>query len=248
MTVRNDKEVAILRKGGSTLAQILDAVVAAVKPGVTTETLDRIAADEMRAANVKPAFLGYHGYPAVLCTSVNTKVVHGIPSSAEILQEGDVLGLDIGIQSQGLFTDMAVTVGVGTISLEAERLLAVTKKALDIAIKAVRPGVTTGDIGALVQQYVEGERFGVVRDLVGHGVGRRLHEEPVLPNFGIPGRGTRIAEGMVLAFEPMVTAGDWHVQTLDDGWSVVTLDGSLTAHFEHTILVTKDGCDVVTKA
>lgn len=247
MTVRNDKEAATLREGGRTLAKILGAVVAAVKPGVSTETLNRIAAEAMNAAGVEPAFLGYHGYPAVLCTSVNTKVVHGIPSPDEILQEGDVIGLDIGIKSQGLYTDMAVSVGVGTISPEAQRLLDVTKTALDHAIENVRPNATTGDIGAAVQQYIEGQGFGVVRDLVGHGVGRRLHEEPVLPNFGIAGRGTRIAKGMVLAFEPMVTAGDWHVETLADGWSVVTVDGSLTAHFEHTVLVTENGCEVLTK-
>lgn len=248
MTIRNDKEAAAIRRGGQTLARILALVVTAVRPGISTKTLDTVAADAMHAENVEPAFLGYHGFPAVLCTSVNTKVVHGIPSAHEVLNDGDIIGLDIGIKADGLYTDMAVTVGVGKIPPEAQRLIAVTKTALDLAIKAIRPGVTTGDIGALVQKYVEDEGYGVVRDLVGHGVGRRLHEEPVLPNFGVPGRGTRITEGMVLAFEPMVTAGDWHVQTLDDGWSIVTLDQSLTAHFEHTILVTKDAAEIVTRA
>lgn len=248
MTIRNEKEQEALRAGGRILANILATVVSKVVPGVTTAALNKCAEQEMRSAGVEPAFLNYHGYPAALCTSVNTKVVHGIPSEEETLREGDIIGLDIGIRFRGFYTDMAVTVGVGRISPEAERLIAVTRTALDKAIAAVHEGVTTGDIGSIVQTYVEGEGFGVVRDLVGHGVGRQLHEEPVVPNFGIPGRGSRLAAGTVIAIEPMVTAGDWHVQTLDDGWTVVTNDHSLAAHFEHSVIVTKDGVDILTVA
>ncbi|MBI3956374.1 MAG: type I methionyl aminopeptidase [Candidatus Kerfeldbacteria bacterium] len=246
MTVRNDKERRNLERGGRRLAAILQTVVDTVKPGATTQQLNDRAAAEMKKAKVTPAFLGYHGYPAVLCTSVNVKVVHGIPNEQEILKIGDIVGLDIGIKSDGIITDMAVTVGVGTVEKETARLIRVTKTALDKAIAVVRPGATTGDIGAAVQEYVESEGFGVVRDLVGHGVGRKLHEEPVVPNFGIAGRGEQLVDGMVIAIEPMVTAGDWRVQTLGDGWSVVTRDGSLAAHFEHTVLVTADGVMVIT--
>lgn len=201
----------------------------------------------MKRAKVSPAFLGYRGFPAVLCASVNAHVVHGIPSDSARLQNGDILGLDIGIVHHRLYTDMAVTVPVGTVSTEAARLVQVTRTALDRAIRYIRPGRTTGDLGAEIQSYVEGEGLSIVRDLVGHGVGGSVHEDPMIPNFGVRGQGPTLKEGMVIAVEPMVTAGGRHVRTEKDGWTVTTLDGSLAAHFEHTLILTKDGVEVITQ-
>ncbi|MFH1171313.1 MAG: type I methionyl aminopeptidase [bacterium] len=247
MIVRTEKERQALREGGRLLANILHQVANAAGPGISTFALDAQARAAIAAAGAEPAFLGYHGFPAALCTSINTKVVHGIPSKEEILQEGDILSIDLGIRFRGLFTDMAITVGIGNIPDEAQRLMTATRAALDRAITAARSGATVGDIGSAIQTSIEEQGYNVVRDLVGHGVGRKLHEEPPLPNFGIAGHGTILREGMVLAIEPMVTAGDWHVKTLPDEWSVVTVDGSLAAHFEHTLIVTGSGGEVVTR-
>lgn len=226
---------------------MLQELVGQVQPGMTTGALDEGARTLMKRAKVTPAFLGYHGFPAVICTSVNAQVVHGIPSDRCELKDGDILGLDIGIVHERLYTDMAVTVPVGKVDDAAARLLRATRTALDRAVRYIRPGRTTGDLGAEIQSYVESEGFSVVRDLVGHGVGGAVHEDPMIPNFGVRGQGPAFAEGMVIAVEPMVTAGGWHVRTEKDGWTVTTLDGSLAAHFEHTLILTKDGADVITQ-
>lgn len=240
-------ELTALRAGGEILAHALQEVVAKVRTGIATAELNFLAERHLRAAGAEPAFFQYRGFPASLCTSVNAKVVHGIPSSEEILEEGDLISLDLGARYQGLYTDMAVTVPVGRIDAKSQRLVQVTHDALQNAIRMVKPGMTTGDVGSSIQTFIESQGFSVIRDLVGHGVGRQPHEDPMLPNFGIAGQGPRLTEGLVVAIEPMVSVGDWHVKTLDDGWSVVTLDGSLSAHFEHTIMITSQGAEILTQ-
>jgi methionyl aminopeptidase len=224
---------------------VLEELARAVAPGVTTAELDRLAADATRARGAAPAFLGYHGYPAALCISVNDEVVHGIPSS-RTLREGDLVGLDFGVVLDGWFGDAARTVPVGAPSEGAVRLMAAARDALAAGIAAARPGGRVGDIGAAVQALVESRGFSVVRDFVGHGIGRRLHEPPHVPNFGRAGTGETLRPGMVLAIEPMVNAGAADVEVLDDGWTAVTADGSLSAHFEHTVAVTEKGPDILT--
>ncbi len=235
-----------MRAACDVVREVLDEIVRASVPGVRTAELDRIARAETRARGAVPAFLGYQGFPAALCVSVNDEVVHGIPSSSRILAEGDVVGLDFGAVLDGWYGDAARTVPVGAIAPEACRLLEVGREALVRAVAAARPGATTGDIGAAVQRYVEGQGFSVVREFVGHGIGRRLHEAPHLPNFGSPGAGAKVVPGMVLAIEPMVNAGGAEVEHLDDGWTAVTSDGSLSAHFEHTVAVTENGPEILT--
>jgi len=225
--------------------EVLDLLVAAAVPGVTTSELDRLAVERTRARGAAPAFLGYCGYPAGLCISVNDEVVHGIPSAARRLEEGDVVGLDYGVVVDGWYGDAARTVPVGRVAPEALRLIDVGREALARAIAAARPGGTLGDVGAAVQRYVEGEGFSVVRDFVGHGIGRRLHEPPQVPNVGTPGAGERLLPGIVLAIEPMVNAGAPEVEQLDDGWTAVTADGSLSAHFEHTVAITENGPEIL---
>ena len=239
--LRSADEIARIREASLVVQQVLAEVTAAAAPGVTTGELDRIAARATAARGAKPAFLGYHGYPAVLCVSVNDEVVHGIPSDHRVLREGDVVGLDFGVSLHGYFGDAARTIPVGSVSPEAARLLDVGQEALRRAIAAARPDARLGDIGFAVQQHVEAAGCSVVRDFVGHGIGRRLHEPPQVPNYGAPGTGLRLRPGMVLAIEPMVNAGGSEVRTLDDGWTAVTVDGSLSAHFEHTVAVTDDG-------
>jgi methionyl aminopeptidase len=216
-----------------------------VAPGVTTEDLDALAEREIRAGGAVPAFKGYKGYPATICASVNEQVVHGIPSRKTVLHEGDIISLDLGARMGGFFGDSAVTVGVGRISSEAADLLRVTEESLWKAIEAVRAGARVSDIGHAVQSHVEKFGFSVVREFVGHGIGAELHEEPQIPNYGDPGRGPRLADGMVLAIEPMVNVGHPGVTVLKDGWTAVTSDHSLSAHFEHTVAVTADGADVL---
>jgi methionyl aminopeptidase len=227
---------------------VLEELVRAAAPGVTTAELDRLARARTRALGAEPAFLGYHGYPAALCVSVNDEVVHGIPSEERVLAEGDVVGLDFGVVLDGWYGDSARTVPVGRISAAAARLLEVTEGALARAIAAARPGGRLGDLGAAVQAFAEPRGFTVVRDFVGHGIGRRLHEPPQIPNVGAAGTGPVLRAGMVLAIEPMVNAGGSEVSTLDDGWTAVTEDGSLSAHFEHTVAITDDGPRVLTAA
>jgi methionyl aminopeptidase len=243
---RSRGEIDTLRRVNQLVGRILAELREMVAPGVTTEDIDALAERRVREAGAVPAFKGYHGYPATICASVNEQVVHGIPSSKRPLVEGDILSIDMGAKLDGFFGDCAVTVPVGTVAPEAASLLKVTEEALFHGIEAVKPGARVSDIGAAVQQHVEAHGFSVVREFVGHGIGTALHEEPQIANYGPGGRGPRLAEGMVLAIEPMVNVGKPAVKVLGDGWTAVTRDGSLSAHFEHTVVVTRDGCEILT--
>jgi len=242
---RSQSEVAKLRRVNQLVARILSELRSAAVPGVTTADLDALAERRVREAGAEPAFKGYHGYPATVCASVNDQVVHGIPSPVR-LAEGDILSIDMGAKLDGFFGDCAVTVPVGRVGETAGLLLRVTEEALFRGIEAVRPGARVSDIGAAVQQHVEGHGFSVVREFVGHGIGTSLHEEPQIANYGPGGRGPRLSEGMVFAIEPMVNVGKPAVKVLSDGWTAVTRDGSLSAHFEHTMVVTGEGCEILT--
>ena len=242
---RSAAEIEKLARVNALVARVLQELAAAVRPGITTAALDAIAEQRLREAGAEPAFKGYHGYPATICASVNEEVVPGIPSPRALV-EGDIISIDMGAKLDGFYGDSAVTVPVGAVSAEAQRLLDVTKTALDRAVAAVRAGARVSDIGAAVQSYVEAQGFSVVREFVGHGIGTSLHEEPQIPNYGTAGRGPRLAEGMALAIEPMVNAGKPAVKVLGDGWTAVTKDKALSAHFEHTVVVTEDGCRVLT--
>ena len=214
-------------------------------PGITTSDIDALAERQVREAGALPAFKGYHGYPATVCASVNEQVVHGIPSS-KALAAGDIVSIDMGAKLDGFFGDCAVTVPVGTVSRQASELLRITEEALFRGIERVRPGARVSDIGAAVQEHVEAQGFSVVREFVGHGIGTALHEEPQVANYGPAGHGPRLSEGMVIAIEPMVNAGKPAVKVLSDGWTAVTKDKSLSAHFEHTVVVTRGGCEILT--
>ena len=236
-----------MRASGVILRQVHVAVGAAVKPGATTLDLERVAEAKIKELGAKAAFKGYNDYPACLCTSVNNEVIHGIPSAKKVLQEGDIVSVDCGVILDGYYSDAAETYPVGRLSPETRKLLDVTKASLERAIGEVRVGGTVGDIGATVQEMCEAEGYGVVRDFVGHGIGKSMHEDPQVPNFGRRGKGTRLKAGMVLAIEPMINAGSADVKVLKDGWTAVTVDGSMSAHFEHTVAVTKDGPLVLTR-
>jgi methionyl aminopeptidase len=238
-------EIERMRAANALVANVLAELEATVAPGVTTQDLDALAERLVREAGAEPAFKGYRGYPATLCASVNEQVVHGIPSTHP-LAEGDIVSLDMGVKLGGFYGDSAITVAVGRIGEDAERLLRVTQEALERGIAQVRVGGRISDIGHAVQQHVESHGFSVVREFVGHGIGASLHEEPQIANYGEPGRGPRMAEGMVLAIEPMVNLGRPGVKVLADGWTAVTRDGSLSAHFEHTVAVTKQGPLILT--
>lgn len=227
------------------VAAVLSELSVLTVPGISTNELDVVAERLFREAGAEPAFKGYHGYPATICASINDQVIHGIPSDRPLV-EGDILSIDVGARMDGYFGDSAVTVAVGSIAPEAARLLKVTEESLYQGIAAVRSGGRVSDIGAAVQQHVEAHGFSVVREFVGHGVGTKLHEEPQVPNYGVRGRGPRLADGMVLAIEPMVNLGKPGVKVLGDGWTAVTKDGSLSAHFEHTIVVQGSGCRILT--
>jgi methionyl aminopeptidase len=245
---KSQAELEKMRRSGVVLRQVHEAVKAAVKPGVSTMDLERIAEEKIRELGAKPAFKGYYDYPCVLCTSVNNEIIHGIPSEKRVLKEGDIVSIDCGVVLDGYYSDAAVTLPVGnTISPELQKLLDVTETSLKKAIAEVRLGKTVGDIGAAVQEYVESNGFSVVRDFVGHGIGTRMHEDPQVPNFGTRGHGTRLREGMVLAIEPMVNIGKPGARVLDDKWTAVTEDGSYSAHFEHTVAVTRNGPLVLTE-
>ncbi|MBI5209218.1 MAG: type I methionyl aminopeptidase [Elusimicrobia bacterium] len=236
-----------MARAGAVVGGILDKVAAAVKPGVRTWDLEMIARDESARQGAKPAFLGYRGFPAALCVSVNAEVVHGIPSTLRVLAEGDIVSLDYGCFLGGFHADAALTVGVGRIAPEAQRLMDVTRTALERAIAAMKPEARLGDVSSAVQRYVEAQGFFIVRDFVGHGIGRALHEEPAVPNYGVEGTGIRLAPGIVLALEPMVSAGSGETEVLADGWVAVTKDRSLAAHFEHTVALTERGPVVLTE-
>lgn len=244
--LKGAKELVAMRRAGRIVAEILSVLEKAVAPGVSTLDLDRISREELKKRNAKAAFLGYRGFTAALCASVNDEVVHGIPSAGRILKEGDIIGMDFGCIVDGFYGDSAISVGVGKISDEAQRLLTVTRDSLERGIAAMTVGARIGDISHAVQEHVEANGFSVVRDFVGHGIGRALHEEPPVPNFGQAATGMRLSPGLVLAIEPMVNAGAAGVNTLDDGWTAVTSDGSLSAHFEHTIVVTEAGPEILT--
>lgn len=240
-------EIEKMRRSGRIVRQVLDTTVAAVRPGISTMDLETVAAAKIEELGAKPAFKGYYDYPCVLCTSLNQEIVHGIPSEKRVLKEGDIVSIDCGVVLDGYYADSAVTVPVGNhLKPEIKKLLEVTKASLERAIQATRIGSTVGDVGATVQEMVEANGFSVVREFVGHGIGTKLHEEPQVPNYGTRGHGPRLREGMVLAIEPMVNAGKPETKLLDNKWTAVTVDGSLSAHFEHSVAVTKDGPVVLT--
>ena len=243
---RSEAEIERMRVANQLVASVLAALEAAVAPGVTTEELDRMAERLLRDAGAEPAFKGYRGYPATLCASINDEVVHGIPSGSRALKEGDVVSLDMGAKIGGFYGDSAITVPVGDVPEATRRLLRITRESLDRAIAQVRIGGRLSDLGHAVQHWVEQHGYSVVREFVGHGIGERLHEDPQIPNYGEPGRGPKLAAGMVLAIEPMVAMGAPQTKVLGDGWTAVTRDGSLAAHFEHTVAVTAAGPLVLT--
>jgi len=246
MILRSADEIATIGQAGAILAATLEKLKKCAKPGVQTKELDRIARDEILKRGGYPAFKGYKGFPGNICVSLNETVVHGIPSDRK-LKDGDILSIDIGVRFRDYYADAAVTLGMGEVSESAGRLIEVTRSALYIGIEKAKPGRHLSDISHGIQEFVESNSFSVVRALVGHGIGTAIHEEPEVPNYGKPGLGPILEPGMVLAIEPMVNQGTFEVETLDDGWSVVTKDRRLSAHFEHTIAITKKGAEILTK-
>ena len=247
VVLKSSQEIEKMRRAGKVVREVLELVRSTVKPGATTLDLENAAEGRLKELGVKAAFKGYHGFPCVLCTSVNSEVVHGIPSAQRVLKSGDIVSVDFGAVVDGYFGDAAITVPVGKIDEKSARLLKVTEASLHAGIAAVKPGATLGDVGAAVQDVVEAEGFSVVRDFVGHGIGVHMHEDPQVPNFGKPGQGMKLKAGMVIAIEPMVNAGKPEVQVLGDGWTAVASDGSMSAHFEHTVAVTSTGARVLTE-
>jgi methionyl aminopeptidase len=245
--IKSQEEIALMRDAGRIVSEILDELEKAVAPGVTTWDLDALAEKLIYQKGARPAFKGYRGFPACLCASVNHEVVHGIPSKRRKLREGDLMKLDFGVVYRGFYGDSARTVPVGKVSPEAQTLLEATREALNKGIQAMMPGNRIGDIGHAVQRYVEARGFSVVRDFTGHGIGRHLHEKPDVPNYGQPGSGMKLRPGMVLAVEPMVNQGTDEVMILEDQWTAVTRDSKLSAHFEHTVLITEGGPEVLTR-
>jgi len=241
--IKSDEEIAIMRKCGKILAAILDEIRTEVRPGVKTGQLDTIMVEQSNKMGVMPSFKNYRGFPANLCVSVNDEIVHGIPGE-RVIQEGDLVSLDVGVKLDGFHTDAAITVGVGRVCKEAEELIAVTESSLKSGIAQAINGAWIEDISSAIQHYVESRGFSVVREYTGHGVGRDLHEEPPIPNF-VVGKGIRLRKGMTLAIEPMVNAGDWHTKLAANQWTVLTTDGSLSAHFEHTIAITDTGAEIL---
>ncbi|WP_425059830.1 Methionine aminopeptidase 1 [Sporomusa carbonis] len=244
--LKSQRELNYLRDAGRIVAETLNEVKKAVKPDVTTLELDRIAEQYIRSRGAVPAFKGYHGFPGNICTSVNEEVVHGIPGLKR-LKNGDNVSIDIGAIINGYCGDAAITVPVGEVDAEVEKLIEVTEQSLYKGIEQAVAGNRLGDISHSIQTYAEGHGYGVVRDFVGHGIGRNMHEDPQVPNYGLPGRGPRLKSGMTLAIEPMINAGTHEVKTLSDNWTVVTADGKYSAHFEHTIAITADGPEILTK-
>ncbi len=242
--IKSLREIDLLRKSNIIVAEVFKKLEGMIVPGVTTQELDQVAEDLIRSRGGIPAFKGYRGFPATLCTSVNEEVVHGIPGQRK-LKEGDIISIDVGVNFKGYFGDAAMTFPVGEIDEEARRLLDVTEKALLIGIREAKLGNRLYDISYAIQTWVEGHGFSVVRDFVGHGIGRDLHEEPQVPNFGSPNQGPRLEKGMVLALEPMVNEGTYEVKVLQDGWTVVTLDGKRSAHFEHSIAITDGEAEIL---
>ena len=241
-------EIEKMRRSGRIVRQVLDAVKEVVTPGVTTMELERVAEARIKDLGAKPAFKGYYDYPCVLCTSINNEIVHGIPSERRVLKAGDIVSIDTGVVLDGYYGDAAITVPVGSeVTSELQKLLEVTRESLYRGIEAARIGNTVGDVGAAVQKVVEANGFSVVREFVGHGIGTKLHEEPQVPNYGTPGSGPKLRDGMVLAIEPMVNVGRSETRVLADNWTAVTKDGTHSAHFEHTVAVTKNGPMILTE-
>jgi methionyl aminopeptidase len=244
--LKSAREIGLMRRAGHILSGVMDRLRTTVKPGMSTLDIDEDVEEFIRAHGARPAFKGYRGFPATVCISINEEVVHGIPSAHRHVQEGDIVGLDLGCIVDGYYADCAFTLAVGDVPPRVQELLNVTRESLEMGIVECRPGRRLSDVSHAIQAHVESHGFSVVRAFVGHGIGRALHEEPQVPNFGDPGRGPQLKPGMVLAIEPMVTMGSWEVRILDDGWTAVTKDGSLAAHFEHTIAVTEAGPEVLT--
>lgn len=246
ITIKSAQQVEKMRKSCLLTKECMDLLEKNIRPGINTKQLDKIAYDFYKSKGATPNFLNYNGYPGTICASVNDEVVHGIPSKHRVLKDGDIISIDMGCILDGWHSDMARTFAVGNISAHAQKLIDVTRESFFEGVKYIKHGAKLGDVSSAIQTYVEKHGFGVVRDLVGHGIGRQLHEDPSVPNFGKAGHGVKLAAGMALAIEPMVTEGDYHVCVLDDDWTVVTDDGSLAAHYENTVIVTKDGCEILT--
>jgi methionyl aminopeptidase len=245
ITIKSPEEIALMRRAGAIVAEMLEETRKAAKPGVTTNELDAIAEDVLKRRGAQSAFKGYLGYRKVICTSINEELVHGIPGN-RVIKTGDLVSVDAGAVWKGWYGDAAVTFAVGEVSDDAKKLIEVTRKALETGIAAAKPGVRLGDVSHAIQEYIEGHGFGVVQDYVGHGIGRQMHEPPSVPNFGSRDRGILLRKGFCIAIEPMVTVGDWHTKVHDDGWTVSTVDGSLCAHFEHSIAIMDDGAEILT--
>lgn len=245
IVLKTQREIELIRSNGAIVADVLKLMSEKITPGIKTIQLDRLAEKLIRSKSAYPAFKGYRGYPASICVSIDNEIVHGIPGE-RVIKEGEIVSIDIGVLKDGYYADAAYTFAAGTISPEKEKLVLTTKKALEAGIALVKVGNRLGDVSSAIQSCAEAEGFSVVRDLVGHGVGTKMHEEPQVPNFGSPGQGIILKEGMVLAIEPMVNTGGFEIKTLEDNWTVVTADGSVSAHFEHTVAVRKDGPDILT--
>ena len=245
ITIKSQQELDLMRKAGEIVGGTLDLLKASVEPGMTTRDLDRIAFKEITRRGATPTFKGYRGFPATICASVNEEIVHGIPSK-RVIKEGDIVKVDVGATFEGLIGDAAVTIAVGKVDETLLALMEDTRLGLEAGIKAAVPGARVGDIGAAVQAYGESRGYGVVREFVGHGVGRFLHEDPQVPNVGIAGRGPLLRPGMCIAIEPMFNMGDWRTRVMDDQWTVVTSDGKLSSHFEHSIAITEQGPEILT--
>ena len=244
--LKSAREIGLMRRAGHILADVVDRLRATVRPGMSTLEIDEDVEEFIRSQGAKPAFKGYRGFPGTVCISINEEVVHGIPSAHRRVKEGDIVGLDLGCIVEGYYADCAFTLAIGEIPARVQELLDATRASLEAGIVECRPGRRLSDVSHAIQVHVEKHGFSVVRAFVGHGIGRALHEEPQVPNFGDPGRGPQLKPGMVLAIEPMVTMGSWEVRVLADRWTAVTKDGSLAAHFEHTIAVTEAGPEVLT--
>jgi methionyl aminopeptidase len=245
VSIKSPREIELMRRSGKITSATLGMLMQTVRAGMTTGDVDRLAEESIRERGGIPTFIGYHGYPSSICASVNDEVVHGMPGD-RVLRDGDILSIDIGTTLDGYVSDSAVTIAIGNISLAAKRLMNVTQECLMLGIAQMQKGKRIGDIGAAVQAHAEKNGYGVVRELVGHGIGTKMHEDPQVPNYGVAGKGPELRSGLVLAVEPMITEGDRAVNTLQDGWTVVTADGKLAAHFEHTIAITDDGPRILT--
>jgi len=247
IVLKSAREIGVMRRAGGILSELMDFLAGFVEPGMSTQEIDEAVEPFIRDRRALPAFKGYRGFPATVCVSINEEIVHGIPSARRKIRDGDIVGLDLGCVVDGYYADCAFTLAVGPVPAAVQKLLDVTRESLDLAIKECWPGRRLSDVSHAVQAHVEAHGLSVVRAFVGHGIGRALHEEPQVPNFGDPGRGPQLRPGMVLAIEPMTTMGSWEVKILDDGWTAVTKDGSLAAHFEHTVAVTEGEPEVLTR-